>query len=480
VAQLATQVGFALDHARTLAQVDTRAEQAQILIDISQHLQESSTEEEIFNTTVERVRKAVRADRVVVYIFNGDGGGKVVAESVLVGWPHAMDAKSEDACIPESLRETYRAGRVVSTANMSEAGLHPDHLKLMEQLKIQSSLIAPLLSDGHLVGLLIVHQCSGPRVWQQTEIDLVAQVATQVGVTLHSANVLDQVAQAYQVAESTSVHQHQQLQKLQQQVLTWLGQNEPAVKAFSGDVVQQMESVTVLYQHLKLLASEIQENLFSLSQQQDWQQHTHGYLSQGQDSLESLHQCLSGLQTNGAIAAERIQHLSNPTEQVAHISTQMTQLASQMKLQAMNAALEATRKGESAKEFASIGEKVLDLARQLDVQTVDLAAISKLLKSQLAVASGALQDDTQQRNASLQTLEQVEQIFAPILAANTQLQTWLESMIQSIQRQADTSTQANQTILEVASHTNQATEHALLMSNTLDQLTTLSEAEEPV
>jgi len=51
-------------------------------------------------------------------------------------------------------------------------------------------LVAPILKDNQLLGLLIAHHCSEPRAWQQSEIDLFAQLAIQIGIALEQANLL--------------------------------------------------------------------------------------------------------------------------------------------------------------------------------------------------------------------------------------------------------------------------------------------------
>jgi len=42
--------------------------------------------------------------------------------------------------------------------------------------------VVPILQGEQLWGLLIAHQCSGPRHWQQFEISLLNQLATQVAI----------------------------------------------------------------------------------------------------------------------------------------------------------------------------------------------------------------------------------------------------------------------------------------------------------
>ncbi|HEY9828317.1 MAG TPA: GAF domain-containing protein, partial [Stenomitos sp.] len=476
-AQLAAQVGFALDHARVLAQVDTRAEQAQLFIEISRRIRESLNEADILKTTVEQVRKALRADRVVVYNFNEDWSGFIAAESVLAGFPHALDYKIEDPCIPPDMRAAYLAGRVVPTANVYEAGFHPDHLQLMKRLKIQANLVAPIVNGGKLFGLLIAHQCSGVRDWQQSEIDLFTQLASQVGFALEHARALDYVEQAYQTAESISTDQQRQLGALQSQVERWLHQSGPAMKALSEDMLQQMEGVTGTYQHLKTLTAHTQEMTTTLQEQAAQQQADAVLLSQGKVAVEALRLSLSAQQNHSAIAFQSLQQLNDPMQKIASVSQQMTQLASQMKLQAMNAALEATRRGDNAQEFASIGEKVLDLARQLDGRTTDLSELVDRFQNKLATAAAAVAEVVPQSQAGLQQLDQAETALEHLGTSQTQLQNWIAAMVQSAQTQSDASMAANETIVEVASLANQATEQAIAISSTLEQLAALSRAD---
>ncbi|MGK7935200.1 MAG: GAF domain-containing protein [Xenococcaceae cyanobacterium] len=193
ITHIAQQVGFSFEHTKILEKTDAKAEQAQQFIDITYHIRGSLNEGEILNTTVGELRKEIRADRVVVYSFNADWSGYVSAESVLPGWPRALDKKIQDPCIPQQLIQAYKKGRVAATDDVFKADFHPKRLQLMKQLEIKASLIAPILHNGKLFGLLIAHQCSAPRQWLQSEINLFSQISTQVGFALDHARLLAKV-----------------------------------------------------------------------------------------------------------------------------------------------------------------------------------------------------------------------------------------------------------------------------------------------
>ena len=193
ITHIAQQVGFSLEHTQLLENSDAKAEQAQKFIRLAHQIRESLNESEVLNTTVRKLRQEIRADRVVVYSFNSDWSGYISAESILPGWPKALDKKIKDPCIPQNLIQAYREGRITATDNVFTANFHPERLQLMKQLEIKASLIAPVLNNGKLFGLLIAHQCSAPRKWLQSEINLFSQISTQVGFALDHARLLAKV-----------------------------------------------------------------------------------------------------------------------------------------------------------------------------------------------------------------------------------------------------------------------------------------------
>jgi methyl-accepting chemotaxis protein PixJ len=478
-AQIATQVGFAIDHARLLEQINTESIQSKVLANITRQIRASLIEDDVLKTTVTEVRRAFQTDRVIVYSFDEEWYGTVVAEAVLPGYPKALWAKIKDPCFIEGYVDKYREGRVQATRNVELAGLTSCHLKQLEPFAVRANLVAPILKEDKLFGLLITHQCSGPRDWTSTEVDLFAQIAIQVGFALEHARLLDQVEQAYQGAELASGDQRHLHESLRQGVFDWLHQSEPVVKALSEETLKQMEGITTLYQHLKTFSTEIQSISTLLLQQETQGQQAQQVLQKSQDLSQSLQQRLSRSSTEMVSATQQVQALSKPTQKLAEITQLIYQITSQMKLQAMNAALEATRMGDSNQAFAGIGEKVLDLARQLEGKTVDLSTVAETIQSQMLETVNTLQSETRHIQSGFQLGTEAEAALAQVVAANTQLQTWMQSIVASTQRQADSSATVNQMILEVATHANQVSEQAIAIAGTLEQLHVLSHRETP-
>jgi twitching motility protein PilJ len=227
------------------------AERSLAFAEVTSYIYQSLKSEDILKMSVDQVRRVLQADRVVIYRFNPDYlSGTISSESVAPGWIEAMGQIINDP-LGEGDVERYKNGRIAVCNNIYEAGFTKCHCEILERLEVKANIVAPILRGGELVALLCAHQCSCPRVWQQDEIFLFRQLATQIGFALNQANLVEQlersrqeaelarqdavsvskqVEQARQVAELVSQEQRQQKEALQYQVLTLLSEIEASAQ----------------------------------------------------------------------------------------------------------------------------------------------------------------------------------------------------------------------------------------------------------
>ncbi|HEY9696040.1 MAG TPA: GAF domain-containing protein [Trichocoleus sp.] len=167
-------------------------ERAKLFTDIMLRIRDSLNPDDILSTSVEGVRTLLKADRVLIYRFSTDyKSGVISSESVGSGWMKAMGQTIYDPLLPGTV-ERYKAGRISKINNIAEAQITKCHCEILERLEVQANIVAPIVVGDDLIGLLCVHQCSGPRTWQPAELDLVQQLATQAGYALTQATLLQQ------------------------------------------------------------------------------------------------------------------------------------------------------------------------------------------------------------------------------------------------------------------------------------------------
>lgn len=193
--QIATQVGFAMAQVNFLEEQEAVAEQGQLFTEISSRIRQCVYLDDLLKTTVKEVRRALKTDRVIIFGLDPiSWDGIVVAESVAPGWPQTLKVRIDDPCLKDRYIEKYLNGRIrVINDIYKEPGLTDCYIKTVEQFAVKAQLVAPIVKNNELLGLMIAHQCAEPRVWQKLDIDLFAQLATQVGFAVHQVSLLEQI-----------------------------------------------------------------------------------------------------------------------------------------------------------------------------------------------------------------------------------------------------------------------------------------------
>ncbi len=217
LAQLGSQMGVALYHHELLANARYQAEQQKALTGVISRIRESLKLDTIFQTTVLEVRQLLKADRVGIFRFDPKNNweGEFIYEDVALGFNSAIRDKVYDHCFSENFAPLYRQGRVNAIADIYQHEFKSCYIQILERFQVRANVVAPLLQEGELWGLLCIHQCSGPREWETSEIEFAYQIAEQLGVALKQDIYLQQVQdQAVELAKARERTKAMERQKL--------------------------------------------------------------------------------------------------------------------------------------------------------------------------------------------------------------------------------------------------------------------------
>ncbi len=192
-------------------ELERQSRRAQLLADLSLKIRQSLDVGEILETAVTEIQALLKADRVLVYHFQPDGSGIISNEKTQPGIPSLLGEVIEDPCFQEKYAELYSQGRVRAIGDVETEELEPCYLELLQKMQVKANLVVPLFMEQRLWGLLLAHQCSAPRQWQPFEIELLVQLANQIGIALTQAALLErerkrslELEQARKAAEQAS------------------------------------------------------------------------------------------------------------------------------------------------------------------------------------------------------------------------------------------------------------------------------------
>lgn len=190
------QIEKALREAETVLKQQTERER--MIIAIAQNIRQSLNLTKILNTTVAEVRQFLETDRVFIYRFEPDWSGTIVVESIAPGLTPALGTNIQDTYFVQTSGEPYRNGRIQAIADIDAAGLNQCHINLLAQFQVKANLVVPILKGKELWGLLVAYHCFNPRTWQQLEIDLLKELATQVAIAIQQAELYQRLEIANQ------------------------------------------------------------------------------------------------------------------------------------------------------------------------------------------------------------------------------------------------------------------------------------------
>jgi len=166
-----------------------KIEQEKLVAKITQKIRQSLKLEVILNTTVIEIRKLFETDRVIVLQFQQDGNGTVIVESVAPGWESILGKEIKEFCGDENLQQQYQKENVYLTEDITTRTISGYDILAIHDSQAKSSLVAPVIQRENIWGLLIVYQCSTPRQWQQSELELLEQLADQLVIAIQQAQL---------------------------------------------------------------------------------------------------------------------------------------------------------------------------------------------------------------------------------------------------------------------------------------------------
>ncbi|MUG96702.1 GAF domain-containing protein [Scytonema sp. UIC 10036] len=519
--QLAIQVGLTLERVNLL-------EVTQTLKDLAIHLSKTHNSQEIYTFAVQSIRKALKVDRTLIYKIDDNSQGSIIAESVGGSWSCSLGTDIQDPCLKEYI-EKYRQGRVVAIGNIYQANLSKCYIQQLEAFEVKANLVAPILLGGKLLGLLIAHQCSRSRLWQQCEVDLFDQFARIVGLALERTHLLEQAEKGRLAAEQVSIEQRQQKERLQLQLLKLIDDVESAsrgdltvradvtsgeigtVADFFNSILENLREIVI---QVKVAASEVNtaiaENSGAMNQLATQSLTQTQGISRTLDAIDQMKLSITTVSKSAKQAAEvartayhaaetggtamdltvenimslrdtvgetatKVKRLGESSQQISRVVGLINQIAMQTNLLAINTGIEANRAGEDAHGFAVIAEEVALLAAQCSAATSEIEQIVTNIQRETNQVVRAMELGTTQVIEGTRLVQNTKQSLNHILDVCRQIDRLVSSISTATVSQVQTSKEVSSLMQEIAKVSQMTSNSSRQVSSSLQKTVEISQ-----
>ncbi|MDJ0713190.1 MAG: GAF domain-containing protein [Prochloraceae cyanobacterium] len=483
--QLGIQVGFALDNAKLMGrfnQVEKEVQKQQqeketiikwkdYLIEATKHLYEHLDFEEVLKAGVEEARRVIGCDRVVIYSVDRQSQGIIIAESVGPGWVRTLGRKIEDPCFEAKYIAQYENGRVRAWNNIHEAGMTSCYIEQLEKIAVKANLVAPVVHEGKLLGIIAAHQCSGPREWQDLEITWLKQLGIQVGFALDNAKLMTQVERMSREAETTALKQRQQIEALQRQVEKILSDSQKAISNFSDDTQRQTDYVTAVLEQIQALADSARSTIAQAQQIEKQLKQTSQAVEAGHENIDLTVDRLNMILEDFTEAKDKMKHLGDSSQGISQVINLIEDLASQMNQEAINVTIEAGRKEDHEGEYvASLAETLRFCSQQLATATSQMQPEISQIETQTSQLASAMETKIDDILKEAELVKETRQKLNQVATINFQINALVEKISLSAIDQVETSVTARKSIMEAANLATKSSEQFAIVNESCKKL----------
>ena len=498
------------------------------LTQITTRLRETLNTGTILRTLVTTTQEALRVNRVVFYRLD-KSQGEIIAESADSTLNSVIGTKVNDPYQVGEYPDEYQFGSIKAVNNIQDLRLNQSYLQQLENLNVKAFLLAPVYINNKLCGLFVAHDCVGTRFWQEVEINLFRQVAIQTGYALEQAELLQQVQQRRETAETTSEQERQQKEKLQTQLLALLNNIEGAamgdltvraeviegeigtVADFFNSIVESLREIVTevktsaasvndslgsnsnaigrLAEEAKTQAGEINRTLNAVDSMTDSMkavaQNAHeaavvansaaNTATQSGTAMDLTVKNIGHLRETVGDTAKKVKRLGESTQEITRVVALINQISMQTNLLAINAGIEAARAGEEGQGFAVVAEEVGELAARSASATKEIEQIVENIQRETGELVESMEVGVSQVVEGTRVVEDTKYSLNEILQVSLQIDTLVKSISQATASQVQTSQEVSQLMKDIAHISQRTTTSSEEVSQSLQKTVEISQ-----
>lgn len=489
--------------------------------------------DEIFKSTTQDIRQLFKCDRVAVYKFTSDWGGHFVSESVAPGWIKLVTSELktafDDPCLQAMNGGDYKKGSKLIVSDIYQASFDTCYIELLEGFEAKAYAIVPILFGEKLWGLLAVYQNSSTRHWEESETNLLARIADQLGLALQQTEFLQQLQTQSTKLSEAATREKAAKELLQQRSIQLLIAVKPALKgdltvrapitedeigtiadAYNGtlqalqQIVLQVQSSSqqvaqtstnsstslVGLTHLaKQQSDEITQALSDLQQMinstqavvnnaqlvQIAVQQANKTVDSGDTAMNETVNAIQAIRETVAQTSKKIKRLSESSQKISKVVNLISSFATQTNVLALNAAIEATRAGEYGKGFAVVADEVRSLSRQSAAATIEIEKLVQEIQAETGEVAVAMETGIQQVVEGTNLVSETRQNLNAIVSATAEISQLIERITEATQIQMQQSSTVTQSMNDVAEIANKTFGESQEIANVFQSLTAMAQ-----
>ncbi|MEM8672934.1 MAG: methyl-accepting chemotaxis protein [Cyanobacteria bacterium P01_G01_bin.67] len=496
LADLGTNINHMAAQLRTLvSEQAAEARRSQGLKDLTLKLSRVDNSDEVFQLAVTEILSALQVERALIISSNSDGTEKIMAESVRDSTKSLIQSEDLPSDYLEQLFARHQSSQVQAIDQITQTNTEVARLHQVEMLAVRAEMIAPFFLDAQSLNhprqyLLVVHQCSQPRIWQTAEIDYFTQLVSQVVLAWERTNLLQQQQADQEKLQQQALRLLTEVEPIGQGDLTTravvtdgvigtLGDsynstvenlrqivlqvqnsvahmtiatsnNEGFAQSLSEQAAEQSQSIALALGQIETMTESIQAVAVNAEEAESTFKEVLQTVTMGDAAMDRTVAGILDIRETVAETARKVKRLGESSQKISKVVNLISSFAAQTNLLALNASLEASRAGREEHNFSLVAEEIRALSQQSAAATIEIEKIVASIQLDTQKVSKAMEEGIERVVIGTQLVDETRQSLNQVATSSERVSYWIAKIAQETVEESKASQTISQTITDVA------------------------------
>lgn len=143
-------------------------------------LSTSLSRDSLIQQMTHSLRNSFQVDRVVLYYFYRHWEGQVTFEALSSEEYSIIGCTGPDQCFNGDYAALYLGGRIRAIADIEAEPIQDCHRDYLRSMRVRANLVAPIVTNQGLWGLILAHHCQSTRVWSDNDKEMIRRAAEAI------------------------------------------------------------------------------------------------------------------------------------------------------------------------------------------------------------------------------------------------------------------------------------------------------------
>jgi twitching motility protein PilJ len=259
-------------------------------------------------------------------------------------------------------------------------------------------------------------------------------------------------------------------------VATTTSNNEQSIQALSQEAVRQAEEITEALKQVQEMAQSARQVALSAEKAAQVVRRASQTVEEGDAAMNRTVEGIVAIRETVSQTRQKVKYLGESSQKISTVVNLISEFASQTKMLAFNASIEATRAGEQGRGFAIVADEVRTLAQQSAEASREIEKLIAAIQGETNEVIAAMEAGTEQVVMGTKLVDETRHTLSKITVASAEVSQLVEEIAQAALEQSGVSETVTQTMTNVAQISDKTSQEATIVSSSFEELQRVAKA----